>query len=86
MEDPPTMKVTAILAAALTAAVSSSALSVSLPRDDTGDGLTEPPELADLLEQAKENVINQVQDQEETLRKRGGTPSCTAKNLVFRRE
>jgi tyrosinase len=79
------MKVTAILATGLTAAVSSSALSVSLPRD-TGDGLTEPLEFTQLLELANSSVIRQLNKQEESLRKRGVTPSCAAKNLVFRRE
>lgn len=79
------MKVAAILATALTAAVSSTALSVSLPRD-SGDGLTESPELSQLLDQAKANVIDQVDQNEAALRKRGVTPKCTSRNLVFRRE
>ena len=80
------MKVAAILAVVLAAAVSSTALSVPLPRDDTTDGLTQSPELAQLLEEAKANVIEQVSEQEEKLRKRGIIPQCTVGNIVFRRE
>jgi tyrosinase len=79
------MKVAAVLASALTAAVSSTALSVSLPRD-SGNGLTESPELSQLIQQAKSNVIDQVNVQERSLRKRGVTPKCTSNNLVFRQE
>ena len=72
---------TALLAVAVSAGV--------LPRDDavaTDDGLTEPPQLADLLEQAKSAVMDDVSATEAKMRKRGANPKCTASNLVFRRE
>jgi tyrosinase len=76
------MKVASILATAILAAVSTAS---ALPRDDT-NGLTESPELAQLLEDAKSQVMEQVTEQAEKLRKRGQTPTCTASKLVFRRE
>ncbi|KAB5560194.1 hypothetical protein GE09DRAFT_82182 [Coniochaeta sp. 2T2.1] len=80
------MKVAAILASVLVAAVSSTALSVSLPRDDTSDGLTQSPELAQLLEHAKAKIVEQVSEQEQKLRKRGIAPKCTASKIAFRQE
>lgn len=79
------MKVATLFATALTAAASVTAISVSLPRDTT-NGLTQSPELAELLESAKSTVIDQVTAEERKLRARGVTPTCTAKKLVFRRE
>lgn len=79
------MKVSSSLVAAVTIAVST-ALSIApqhLARD-ASDDLTESPELADLLETAKSNVMDQVTVEE---RKRGTPPpGCTSDKLVFRRE
>ncbi|KAK3319501.1 tyrosinase-like protein [Cercophora scortea] len=66
-------------------ALVATASSSSLPRD-VADDLVLSPELADLIESAKTQVIQEVTDNEEKLRKRGETPSCTIGNLVFRRE
>jgi tyrosinase len=81
------MKVSATLAAALSVAVST-ALSVPSAHQarDSTDGLTESPDLAKLLEQAKANVIDQVNEEAQNLSKRGVQPTCTADKLVFRRE
>jgi tyrosinase len=81
------MKVSATLAAALSVAVSTalSVPSAHQSRDNT-DGLTESPDLAELLKQAQSNVIDQVNEQAQNLTKRGVQPSCTADKLVFRRE
>jgi tyrosinase len=79
------MKVATILTTAIAATLPSAALAVSLPRG-TGDGLSQPAELAQLLEEAKANVISHVEEQAEVLRKRGVAPSCTLQNLVSRRE
>jgi tyrosinase len=76
------MKAATILGAALAAVAVNAGV---VPRDDT-DGLTEPPALADLLEQAKAQVIGNVTENEAKMRKRGETPRCTVRNLVFRRE
>jgi hypothetical protein len=80
------MKVSSSLVAAVTIAVST-ALSIApqhLARDDASADLTESPELADLLQTAKSNVIDQVTAEE---RKRGAPPpGCTSDKLVFRRE
>jgi tyrosinase len=77
------MKATAFLGAALAAAAVHAAV---VPRDTSGDGLTEPPALADLIEKAKAQVIEEVTQKENQARKRGETPQCTLRNLVFRRE
>ncbi|KAL2130634.1 hypothetical protein VTI74DRAFT_6135 [Chaetomium olivicolor] len=77
------MKAAAILGTALAAVAVHAGV---VPRNTTDDGLTEPPELADLLEQAKAQVLDDVSQNEEKLRKRGETPRCTVGNLVFRRE
>lgn len=76
------MKAAAFLGAALAAA----AVHAGVVSRDASDGLTEPPALADLLEKAKAQVIEEVTENENKARKRGETPSCTLRNLVFRRE
>jgi tyrosinase len=78
------MKAT-LLATALLAVAGQTAASV-LPRDAADDGLTEPQDLADLLAQARSQVIGAVEENEQQMRKRGETPRCTTRNLVFRRE
>jgi tyrosinase len=75
------MKATTILGSALLAVVATVHGSV-LPRDD----LTEPASLTDLLESAKSQVVDGLNENEEKLRKRGATPSCTLSKLVYRRE
>jgi tyrosinase len=77
------MKATAFLGAALAAAAVHAGV---VPRETSGDGLTEPPALAELIEQAKAQVIDEVTENENKARKRGETPHCTLRNLVFRRE
>ncbi len=80
------MKAATLFGTALAAVAVSAGV---FPRDDvaaTGDGLTEPPQLADLLEQAKAAVIDDVSATEAKMRKRGVTPKCTLSKLVFRRE
>lgn len=81
------MKVSSSLVAVVTFALSSAASVVpaNLARD-TANGLTESQQLADLLRAAQSTVIEQVTAVEQKLRKRGVTPTCTADNLVFRRE
>jgi tyrosinase len=77
------MKATTLLGAALAAVTVSAGV---VPRNTTDDGLTEPPQLADLIEQAKSQVMDDVSSTEAKMRKRGETPKCTVSNLVFRRE
>ncbi|KAK4182224.1 putative tyrosinase [Podospora australis] len=80
------MKVT-IFGSALLAAVSSvNGIAVNIARDTNTDGLTIPPELPDLIEEAKANIIEKVSETEAKLRKRGIFPSCTLSKLKFRRE
>ncbi|KAK4125815.1 tyrosinase-like protein [Parathielavia appendiculata] len=82
------MKAAAIFGTALLAAAAHAG--VVLPRQDTttdyNDGLTPSEDLNELIEQAKAQVIQNVTETEQQLRKRGQTPRCTVKNLVFRRE
>jgi tyrosinase len=80
------MKAAAFLGTALVAAAVHAGV---LPRDTAAgnnDGLTPSEDLNDLIEQAKAQVINNVTETEQKLRKRGQTPRCTVGNLVFRRE
>lgn len=80
------MKAFAILGTFLAAAAVVQA-GVLLPSDSVAEeGLTEPPELAELTDQAKAHVIEEVEANERELRRRGQTPQCTVRNLVFRRE
>ncbi|KAK3690550.1 hypothetical protein B0T22DRAFT_499870 [Podospora appendiculata] len=77
--------VSAILGLALVAAASAAPPSSSLPRDVSED-LVLSPELADLIESAQAQAIQEVTDNEEKLRKRVEAASCTIGNLVFHRE
>jgi tyrosinase len=78
------MKVASVLALVLSAAVSTSALSLSF-RAATSDGLTESPQLAQLLAEAKQNV-NETLEQEQRAGKRSTASKCTLEKLALRRE
>ncbi len=80
------MKATTLLGAALAAVGVSASVVGRQAATTTSDGLTEPTELADLIEQAKSQVIDDVSATEAKMRKRGQTAKCTVSNLVFRRE
>jgi tyrosinase len=60
-----------------------------LPRDAPAaadDGLTKSQDLDDLIEKAKAQITDEINENEAALLKRGETPRCTVRNLVFRRE
>ncbi len=52
-------------------------------RDDIGSA---QKQVSNLTASALRNVLDTLNAREELLRKEGKTPSCTAKNLVFRKE
>ncbi|KAK4247294.1 tyrosinase-like protein [Corynascus novoguineensis] len=83
------MKASALFGAALTAvAVQARTHSRCAPATPivVDDDLTEPQTLIDLIEQAKNQVIGHLKEDERALRKRGETPRCTVDKLIFRRE
>ncbi|KAL2208404.1 Di-copper centre-containing protein [Sarocladium strictum] len=75
------MKLSSIVSA-FALATSASALPSLSPRADAGD----QQEVAKLTESIRSDILAELDEREETLAKRGEKATCTAKNVVFRRE
>ena len=80
------MKIASVLGSVLLATSSVQGAAV-VPRDSTTPDVTPPPsQLTDLVEKAKESVLQEVSETEAKLRKRGVEPKCTASRLYYRQE
>lgn len=75
------MKLSSIVSA-FALATSASALPSLSPRADAGD----QQEVAKLTESIRSDILAELDEREEKLAKRGEKATCTAKNVVFRRE
>lgn len=75
------MRVSSIVSSAALASAAFAA--VVFPRDDDA---SDEQKANDLIESIKSDVFQRLDAREENLRKRGQEATCTAKNIVFRRE
>lgn len=75
------MKVSSILSTVALASIALGAVTVN-PRADASD----EAQVGELISNLKADVLKSLDEREAKLRKRGEEPTCTAKNIVFRRE
>ncbi|KAF6798247.1 tyrosinase central domain containing protein [Colletotrichum sojae] len=76
------MKISALVSSAVLASTA-----LALPAlQARGDLATDEAQFADLTESIRADVLKALDDREESLRKRGQTATCTARNVAFRRE